>query len=117
MANDENNTVDKCMSCSRNRRTKKEKKKLRLFPPVSPEDFVAIHIVGPLPKTEGGSKFIVIITGRYSKLTKDIPTAKATSTRIANIFMEHWLATLGVPLTKLTGNGPQFTFNFIVAHC
>lgn len=109
MANDVYNTVSKCMSCTRNRQTNKKRRKLRPFPPAGLLDFIAIEILGSLPKTEGGTNYIVVITVHYSMLIKAIPTAKTTATGIGNNFMEHWVANFGIPFTVMTDNEPQFS--------
>lgn len=54
-----------------------------------PLKFVAVDIVGPLPKTKTSDKFIVVTTDRYLSLTRAIPTKKTTTTDVARIFVEN----------------------------
>lgn len=58
---------------------------LELFPPAGPLEFFAVHILGSLPRTKTRNQYVVIITDRYSKLTRALPTAKPTSTQVTHI--------------------------------
>lgn len=89
MANDVYITVAKRLSSARNRRMNKKQKKLPLFPPSGPFNFVTVDILRLLPKDERRNKYIVVVTDRYSKLTKAMLTAKATTRKNSNIIMKH----------------------------
>lgn len=77
---------------------------MRLLPPASHLDFVPVEILSPLFKTQGGNEYIVVIKNHYSKLSRAIPSEKTTAARIADIFMEHWMANVSIPFTLLTDN-------------
>lgn len=49
---------------------------LQLYPRDEPSKFFAMHNLGPLSKTNTGSKVFVMMMDRYSKLTRAIPTEK-----------------------------------------
>lgn len=117
MTNDVNNTAAKCISCTWNRRNNKKQQKLQLFSSAGSLDFVAIDILRALPKTERGNEYTVEITNRYSKLSTAIPTTKITTTTNANIFMERWLANLGILYTELMDNRSQFTSKCFATLC
>lgn len=92
MANNIFDIVAKRLSYTLNRRRNKKQRKLRLFLPVGLVGFVVIDILGPLPKAEGGHRYITVKTNRYSKLTKPISIAKRSATVIRNIFLEYCVA-------------------------
>ena len=118
MANDVYETVQRCESCAATRGTQYTKQKhLRLFPANGPLEFVAMDILGPLPKTKQGNQFVVVLTDRYSKLTRAIPTGKTTATTVATIFVDHWVIPYGIPNYVLTDNGPQFVAKFFASVC
>ena len=64
-------TVDRCDSYARNRiKDQRNIYPMKLFPAANPLEFVAMDILGPLPKTKHGKRFILVVTDRFSKLTK-----------------------------------------------
>jgi hypothetical protein len=52
---------------------------MKLFPANEPLEFVSIDILGPLPKTVRGKRFLLVISDRFSKLTRSIPMRTTTS--------------------------------------
>lgn len=70
MTNNVYTTVARCLLRTRNRRPNKKESKLRLFSPVYSLDFVAIDLLGYLPKSKEGNKYIAEIMYRYLKLAK-----------------------------------------------
>lgn len=78
-ADDVYNAMASCMSCTRNRLTNMKQRKLRQIPLAGFLGCVSIDIFGLLPNAESGSKYIVVITYRYSSLTKAVLTAETTA--------------------------------------
>lgn len=91
----------------RNSEPATKKRKLRLFPVPGPLVYACLHILGPLSKTESGNQFIVVVTDRYSKLTKAIPTARGKVKEVATIFGDHFELNFGIRKTVLTNNSRQ----------
>ncbi|CAN8064065.1 unnamed protein product [Agarophyton chilense] len=74
MAHDVYTFVGQCESCVRTRGgIRKHRKYLMLFPAAGPLEFVAIDLIGPLSKNKNGYQHILVITDRFSKLTRAIP--------------------------------------------
>ncbi len=110
--------VSKCTSCARSRGTPfKHQHPLKLFPATQPLDEIAMDLIGPLPKTSNGKRHILVITDRYSKLSRAIPMAKTTAPHVAAVFMNNWVFPYGVPKSILTDNGPQFIAEFFEFVC
>jgi Integrase core domain len=118
MASDVYEAVSNCDACAKNRIIEKAKTNpLKLFPAEGPLEFVAMDILGPLPRTKHGNRFLLVITDRYSKVTKTIPLRLITALSAARAFLYHWVYAYGAPLSILTDNGPQFTAKFFQAVC
>ena len=118
MANDVFMTVRDCVSCARNRATvQKFQKFMKLFPASGPLEFVAMDLLDPLRKTTRGFTFILVITDRFSKLTRCIPLRTTTAPVVAAAFLDYWVYAYGAPLYVLTDNGKQFTAKFFDAVC
>ena len=118
MAADIYETVSNCDACARNRIAEKAKTNpLKLFPAKGPLESVAMDILGPLPRTKHGNRFLLVITDRYSKVTKTVPLRVITALSAARAFLDHWVYAYGAPISLLTDNGPQFTAKFFQAVC
>jgi transposase InsO family protein len=76
-----------------------------------------MDILGPLPQTKHGNCFLLVVSDRYSKVTKTEPLRKVTALSVARAFCDHWAYVYGPPASLLTGNCPQFTDKFFQAVC
>jgi Integrase zinc binding domain len=75
--------------CAKNRVTERKRTSfLKLFPASGPLDFVTINIFGPLPKTEHGNRFLLVISDRFSKLTRTVPLRTITALGVAKAFCD-----------------------------
>jgi hypothetical protein len=80
-------TVRQCAQCAQNLVQWQRKIILMdLIPANEPLAFVAIDILGPLPKTVHGNRFLLVISDRFSKLTKTIPMRTTTALAVAEAF-------------------------------
>lgn len=84
-------------------------KKLQLFPASAPLKLITICILAPLPRTVNGNRYVIIMTDKYFKLTRTMPTGKTSSLRIATVFFDSWRVPYGIPAYILTENGLKFT--------
>ena len=90
---------------------------LRLFPAKQPLESLAIGILGPLPKTKAGKRFLLVITDRFTKLTQVVALRMITAYTVAVAFYDAWVFKDGVPRTLLSDNGPQFNTKFFHSTC
>jgi Integrase zinc binding domain len=75
-------TVRHCTVCAKNRvKERKRTSFLKLFRASGPLEFVAMDILGPLPKTEHGNRFLLVISDRFSKLTRTVPMCSTKKIR------------------------------------
>ena len=64
---------------------------LKLFTAASSLGYVAIYILGPLPKAWLEHKFIVVITDRFYKLSRAVPMKKVGILEVCKVILDHWL--------------------------
>ena len=90
MASDAFSTGRNCTPCAATRGTLvKNQKDLKLFPAAGPLEFVAMELLGPLPKTVHGNQHVLAITDRFTELTRSIPLRTTTTSVVANAFLDN----------------------------
>jgi transposase InsO family protein len=118
MYKDVEETFRHCTVGAKNRVTERNRTSLlKLFPANGPLEFVAMDILGPLPKTENGNRFLLVISDRLSKLTRTVPLRSITALAVAKAFCDAWVFSYGPPRYQLTDNGTQFNEKCFLAVC
>jgi transposase InsO family protein len=76
-----------------------------------------MDILRPIPRTKHGNRFLLVISDRYSKVTKTVPLRTVTALSVARAFCDHLAYVYGPLVSLLPDNGPQFTAKFFQAVC
>jgi transposase InsO family protein len=100
------------MRCSSTQAGPKRSTPLNVFPPDGPLEFVAMDILGPFPVSQSGSRYILVISDSFSKLSVAVPLPDQTATMVAQDLVDLWLVFHGAPLVILTDNGSNFASKF-----
>jgi hypothetical protein len=109
MSNGVTRVLNECPTCCQARLKRQGRtRKLKLIPPTCALEQVAIDILGSLPVTSRGHRYVLVMTDRFSKLTRAIPLKGITAAEVALAFVEVWVASYGVPSFLLSDNGSQF---------
>lgn len=110
--------VKQCHECTKENYTlTKRHKPVKLFPAEGPLSFIAIDLLGPLPKTTKGNQYILVIADRFSKLVRTVPLKTITTFNVATAFCHHWVFVYGPPKILLSDNGTQFNSKFFRSCC
>jgi transposase InsO family protein len=106
--------LKRCPSCAarRLRRGPHRTTKLNIFPPDGPLEFIAMDVLGPLPKTKNNNRFCLMICDRFTKISVAVPVPDQTASTCAQAFVDRWICYYGVPLILLTDNGSNFASKF-----
>jgi Integrase zinc binding domain/Integrase core domain len=114
MAKDCLATVRRCPACiaKRLKRGPKSSVPLTIFPPIRPLEFIAIDVLGPLPTTIRGNRFMFCITDRFSKMSVAVPLKEQTASVVAQTLVDRCIAVFGIPVTLLSDNGSAFASKF-----
>lgn len=106
--------VRRCPSCSalRLKRGPKRTYPLTIFPPDRPLEFIAIDVLGPLPRTSRGNQYVLCICDRFSKMSIAVAMPDQTASTVARALVDRWIAVFGIPITLLSDNGPCFASKF-----
>ena len=67
-----------------------------------------IDLVGPLPKTRNGNKYILSIEDSFYRFVKAIPIKTKEAVHVAKPLMEHHICVFGCPIEILSDHGREF---------
>lgn len=108
MSSDAYTMVADCQSCTAQGTRNLRPKKFRLFSAAGPLQFVAMDILDPLSKTKPYNQHVIVLTDRYTRLTRTMPATTLTPTNAATVFVDNWVIPYGILTYSLTDNGPYF---------
>lgn len=71
-------------------------------------EFVAIDILGLLPRTLDGNQLVQVMTDRFPKLTRVVSRSRTALSRLASLSMDDRIIPYDIPTDALKDNGAQF---------
>jgi hypothetical protein len=111
-------TVKQCSHCAIEAGLlRKQKQHVSLFPSQEPLEFLAIDILGPLPRKPRGKQFILVVCDRFTKLMRTILLRIISSLAVAQAFCYHWVFVYGMPKTLIFDSESQFSSKLFQACC
>ena len=101
-----------CDTCQNKQKSSPgDKNIIKLFPATKPFKMLHIDIVGPLPVTENGDRYIVSMIDRFSRYCMLVPTKDMKAYTVVKA-LEKWVTIFGPPDKILSDNGSQFLSDF-----
>ena len=82
---------------------------LKLFEASKPFEVVHLDLVGPMPVTKTGNRYVLTMMDRFSRFVKLVPLPVQSATCVAMAFRSNWLLQYGTPEKILTDRGSNFT--------
>lgn len=74
-----------------------------------PWQMVSLDFIGPLPRSNKGFKYLLVITDYFSKYVLLVPLRSATACSLCLVVEEQLFLVYGVPQTLICDNGVQMT--------
>ncbi len=106
---DVNNYVASCDTCEAIKPpSRKPKAPLGSLQAGAPLDCLATDIVGPLPETPRGNRYILVVTDHFTKWVEVFPIESQTADICARVILNEVVARLGTPLNILSDQGRNF---------
>ncbi len=101
--------VSQCHSCKLSKAKRDTSKPIR-YPRLECETFgeICCDIVGPLPVTKRGHRYILTIMDRFTRYTVAVPLVSQTAESVARALLNNWIYIYGAPKFLLTDNGTNF---------
>ena len=98
----------KCPTCNRHKSLKRNKAPLLPIYTGSPFERVAMDIVGPMPRTARGNRYILTVVDHFTKHVEAYPLPDQEAASIARVFLNEFVSRLGVPYVVHTDQGANF---------
>ena len=110
MYNDIQSWVSTCVDCALKKGDPKSKLgKYSQIHTEKPLDLIATDIMGPLPQTEKGNKYIILFMDHFSRWIEAIAAKSTDSKTLANKFIKHIICKHGTPKQLLSDCGSNYT--------
>ncbi len=81
---------------------------LHPIPPLGPFEKWGINLMGPLPMTRKGHRFIVVATDYRTKFAEVRALKSLVKQEVAQFLYEQVFTRFGTPLEIVSNNGPKF---------
>jgi hypothetical protein len=110
--------IEECIPCNRRSPYGRTKAPLQALPDTAePFELVAMDIIGPLPVTERGNKYVLSVIDHFSRYLELIPLENQTASMVAEAFVRRWVVRFGVPEKLLTDQGSNFMSELFASMC
>ncbi|KAA3678006.1 uncharacterized protein DEA37_0008956 [Paragonimus westermani] len=73
-----------------------------------PNEIVEVDIVGPLPETTRGNRYILVMVDHFTKWCEAVPVPRADGGTTAKFIFDHWISRWGAPTQLHTDRGSNF---------
>ena len=120
MKNDIEEYIKRCDSCQRNKSHVKDTRRvpMQISNELSkPFEQCAMDIVGPLPVSQGGNKYLLTFQDCFSKYAEAFPIRDQTAETIAREFATKIICRHGAPERLLTDQGSNFISEVMQSIC
>ncbi|MEE8326536.1 MAG: reverse transcriptase domain-containing protein [candidate division NC10 bacterium] len=101
--------VRTCQSCQSGKSPRRKLQGL-LIPTLTsyPWEKVAIDILGPLPESDRGHRYVVVLTDAFSKWAEVAPLVTQSMANVADVLIEQVVCRFGCPSKLLSDRGGNF---------
>ncbi|GBB91669.1 hypothetical protein RclHR1_19010003 [Rhizophagus clarus] len=116
MGNDIKEYVNSCDICQRRKKSRRNEP-LHPIKVGLPFDHIGMDIIGPLPTTLQGNKYIVVATEYLNKWPEARALSNAKATSVVSFFYEDIICRHGCPKVLLTDQGTHFVNELVNSLC
>ena len=107
-----------CDACAvRKGPTKKIKAPLGTYVVGSPMERVAIDVLGPLPMSESGNKYILIAMDYFTKWPEAYPIPNQEAETVAKVLVDQFVSRFGTPVELHSDQGRNFESHVFSEMC
>lgn len=108
MNKDVNRIARACIRCQRAKVHRHTLSELGHFPDCDRFEHIHIDIVGPLPTSQEGHRYLITMLDRATSWPEAIPVSDISANSVARVVYENWIVRFGCPLRLTSDQGRQF---------
>ena len=110
--------IETCKDCASKKSPKRTATApMQSIPVEGPFDRVCVDVLGPLPASEQGNRYIVVFTDSLTKWPEAFAIRSAGADVIAKLFVEELISRHGAPRTLLSDRGKNFLSKLVQEIC
>ena len=118
MAGDVRASCRQCTRCARRKSPpRKRRAPLQQYQVGAPMERVALDLVEPLPESDKGNKWILVVGEYFTKWMEAYPLPDSTSETVAGAFVKNFVCRFGVPRELHSDQGRNFEANIFTEMC
>ena len=118
MTSDIERWIRACPDCQKRKGPhRKPKAPMHSQPSSYPNQRIAIDIMGPLPITDRGNRYVLVIMDYFSKWVEIFPMPNMLASTVARLLFDGWICRYGAPAALHSDQGPQFESNLFKDLC
>ncbi|GFT74516.1 retrovirus-related Pol polyprotein from transposon 412 [Trichonephila clavipes] len=107
-----------CDACSARKGPKiRSRGKLHRYNVGAPFERIAFDILGPLPRTASGNKYLLVVMDYFTKWPEVYPIPDQEAPNVAEAVVQHWISRYGVPLQLHSDQGRNFVSAVLKGVC
>ncbi|GFT37120.1 retrovirus-related Pol polyprotein from transposon 17.6 [Trichonephila clavipes] len=91
--------------------------KLHRYNVGAPFERIAFDILGPLPRTASGNKYLLVVIDYFTKWPEVYPIPDQEAPTVAEAVVQHWISRYGVPLQLHSDQGRNFVSAVLKGVC
>jgi predicted aspartyl protease len=108
---------EQCSSCAQIKPGPRHRTRLKQIVASSPLDCVAIDLLGELPETDNGNRYILVVTDYFTKWTQAFALPNMTAQTVADVLTSEFFCFFGAPRQLHSDQGRQFESNLFQEVC
>jgi len=110
--------ISSCPICNKNKKsTKKARANLEQYHAGFPMERVHMDILGPLPVTPSGNKYILMVIDQFTKWVECYPIPNQSSEIVAKSIVDNFFSRFGCPVQLHTDQGKNMDGNLVRQLC
>ena len=88
---------DRCLTCAKCKPRAKSRAPQQSFTSGNPMQRIHIDVVGPLPRSRRGNRYILIVQSSFTKWAEVFAISNQRATTCAKVLVRSWICRFGVP--------------------